>query len=129
MMWRAFVGVFLVGSGVAVGATTQVVRAPFTVDARVQYPSGHRRSVEAVAPRSVPAAIYTDPPSDPRHPARSTALRIPDHGVSINGLIYEASGAGLHPTLVICHGLGRMVPGAASRIDDRQRGTAGGRHP
>jgi uncharacterized protein len=55
--------------------------------------------------QSVPAAIYTDPSPDPKQPARRTALRIPSHGVSINGLVYEPPGTGPHPTLVICHGL------------------------
>jgi len=40
-------------------------------------------------------------------------LHIPSHGVSINGLIYEPSGPGPHPTLVICHGL----PGNEKNLD------------
>ena len=34
-----------------------------------------------------------------------TVLHIPTHGVQINGIVYQPSGAGPHPTLVICHGL------------------------
>jgi uncharacterized protein len=63
--------------------------------------------------QSVPAAIFTDPPADLVHPAHLTALRIPSHGVLINGIVYQPSGAGPHPTLVICHGL----PGNEKNLD------------
>jgi len=63
--------------------------------------------------QSVPAAIFTDPPADSAHPASMAVLHIPSHGVSINGLIYEPSGTGPHPTLVICHGL----PGNEKNLD------------
>jgi uncharacterized protein len=55
--------------------------------------------------QSVPPAIFTDPPADAAHPAKITVLQIPTHGVQINGIVYQPSGAGPHPTLVICHGL------------------------
>lgn len=54
--------------------------------------------------QSAPAAIYTDPPANPAHPAKTIPLQIPSNGVKINGLIYQPSGPGPHPTLVICHG-------------------------
>jgi uncharacterized protein len=63
--------------------------------------------------QSVPAAIFTDPPADAAHPARMTVLHIPTHGLLINGLVYQPSGAGPHPTLVICHGL----PGNEKNLD------------
>ena len=63
--------------------------------------------------QSVPAAIFTDPPADKAHPAATTVLHIPSHGVLINGLVYSPAGAGLHPTLVICHGL----PGNEKNLD------------
>src|ERR1035438_5201840 len=63
--------------------------------------------------QSVPAAIFTDPPSDAAHPAAMAVLHIPSHGVLINGLVYQPAGAGLHPTLVICHGL----PGNEKNLD------------
>jgi pimeloyl-ACP methyl ester carboxylesterase len=69
-------------------------------------------SSTAVA-QSVPAAIYTDPPSDAVHPAKTTVVHIPTHGLLINGLVYQPSGAGLHPTVVICHGL----PGNEKNLD------------
>ncbi|MGA9672455.1 MAG: alpha/beta hydrolase [Terracidiphilus sp.] len=63
--------------------------------------------------QAVPAAIYTDPPVDSAHPAAMKVLHIPSHGVVINGLVYLPSGAGTHPTLVICHGL----PGNEKNLD------------
>jgi uncharacterized protein len=62
---------------------------------------------------SIPPAIYTDPPVDAAHPAAMTVLHIPSHGVLINGLIYQPTGAGPHATLVICHGL----PGNEKNLD------------
>ena len=66
-----------------------------------------------VLAQSVPAAIFTDPPADSAHPAAMAVLHIPSHGVLINGLVYQPSGAGPHPTLVICHGL----PGNEKNLD------------
>src|ERR1700675_3304679 len=63
--------------------------------------------------QAVPAAIFTDPAADAAHPAAMSVLHIPSHGVLINGLVYSPSGAGLHPTLVICHGL----PGNEKNLD------------
>jgi uncharacterized protein len=63
--------------------------------------------------QSVPAAIFTDPPADAAHPAKMTVLHIASHGVLINGIAYQPAGAGLHPTLVICHGL----PGNEKNLD------------
>jgi pimeloyl-ACP methyl ester carboxylesterase len=54
-----------------------------------------------------------DPPRDPAHPARVEVLHIPAAGLEINGLAYIASGAGTHPTLVICHGW----PGNEKNLD------------
>ena len=47
------------------------------------------------------------------HPARMEVLHIPSGGVEINGVAYLASGPGLHPTLVICHGW----PGNEKNLD------------
>jgi acetyl esterase/lipase len=63
--------------------------------------------------QAVPAAVYADPPVDAAHPANMAVLHIPSHGVLINGLVYLPSGAGPHPTLVICHGL----PGNEKNLD------------
>lgn len=70
----------------------------------------------AAASQTVSPAIFMDPPVDVAHPAHMTVLRIPTHGVRINGIIYQAAGAGLHPTLVICHGL----PGNEKNLDIAQ---------
>jgi pimeloyl-ACP methyl ester carboxylesterase len=63
--------------------------------------------------KSMPPAIFTDPPADRTHPAAMTVLHIPSHGLLINGLMYSPPGAGPHPTLVICHGL----PGNEKNLD------------
>jgi hypothetical protein len=42
-----------------------------------------------------------------------TVVHIPTHGLPINGVVYRASGAGLHATIVICHGL----PGNEKNLD------------
>jgi pimeloyl-ACP methyl ester carboxylesterase len=67
----------------------------------------------ASAAQSVPAAIFSDPPSDAQHPAAMAVLHIPSHGLLINGLVYQPAGAGPHPTLIICHGL----PGNEKNLD------------
>ncbi len=63
--------------------------------------------------RDLPPAIYTDPPRDSAHPARMAVLHIPSGGVRINGLAYLAAGPGMHPTLVLLHGL----PGNEKNLD------------
>src|ERR1700691_1723767 len=70
-------------------------------------------AASAAVAQSVPSAISADPQPDRLHPAKMTVLHIPSHGVSINGLVYQPSGAGPHPTLVICHGL----PGNEKNLD------------
>jgi hypothetical protein len=55
-------------------------------------------------PAAPAPATLMDPPHDAAHPARMEVLHIPSGGVEINGVAYLASGEGLHPTLVICHG-------------------------
>jgi acetyl esterase/lipase len=59
-------------------------------------------------------AIFTDPPADKAHPARSEVLHIPTGGgLKINGLAYLAAGDGAHPTVVLLHGL----PGNEKNLD------------
>ncbi|MFT3724622.1 MAG: alpha/beta hydrolase [Hyphomonadaceae bacterium] len=58
-------------------------------------------------------AMLVDPPHDAANPARMEVLHIPSGGVEINGVAYLASGAGTHPTLVICHGW----PGNEKNLD------------
>jgi dipeptidyl aminopeptidase/acylaminoacyl peptidase len=61
----------------------------------------------------VPAAITTDPPLDKAHPAAMDYVRIPSHGALLNGVLYTASGAGLHPGVVLLHGF----PGNEQNLD------------
>ena len=65
------------------------------------------------AAQSVPSAIFSDPPADAAHPAAMAVLHIPSHGLLINGIVYQPAGAGVHPTLLICHGL----PGNEKNLD------------
>jgi pimeloyl-ACP methyl ester carboxylesterase len=66
-----------------------------------------------VAAQTVPKAVFEDPARDAKFPARMEAIHIPSGGVSIIGVVYVASGPGLHPTLVIFHGL----PGTEKNLD------------
>jgi pimeloyl-ACP methyl ester carboxylesterase len=62
---------------------------------------------------SLPRSIYTDPPNDPLFPARMEALHIPSGEVAINGVAYITSGPGLHPTVLLLHGM----PGNEKNLD------------
>ena len=66
-----------------------------------------------VARTPAPAAIFTDPAHDAKHPARMEVLHIPSGGGMLNGVAYLAAGAGPHPTLLIMHGL----PGNEKNLD------------
>ncbi|SEH18690.1 Serine aminopeptidase, S33 [Sphingopyxis sp. YR583] len=61
----------------------------------------------------IPAAVYTDPPTDKAHPAAMEVVHIPSGAVKINGVVYVAQGAGPHPTVILCHGL----PGNEKSLD------------
>jgi acetyl esterase/lipase len=61
----------------------------------------------------VPAAIYTDPPAVAGAPARMAVVKIPSGGVTINGVVLVAAGAGPHPTVILMHGL----PGNEKNLD------------
>ncbi len=65
------------------------------------------------AAQQVPHAIFTDPPRDNAHPARMEVLHIPTGNVKVNGVAYLASGAGVHPTLLLLHGW----PGNEKNLD------------
>lgn len=69
-----------------------------------------------LAAQQVARAVYIDPPRDSAHPARMVVLHVPSGGVKINGVAYLASGAGVHPTLVLFHGL----PGNEKNLDIAQ---------
>lgn len=61
----------------------------------------------------LPAAIYTDPPSDPAHPASGQGVQFENHGSVINAQLYRPPGEGVHPTVVLLHGL----PGNEQNLD------------
>ena len=57
--------------------------------------------------------LSADPPRDAAHPARMEVVHIPSHGLRMNGVFYEAAGAGAHPTMVFFHGM----PGNEQNLD------------
>jgi pimeloyl-ACP methyl ester carboxylesterase len=61
----------------------------------------------------IPASVVADPPQDKDHPAGMVAFALPTHGVNINAVLYTASGAGPHPTVLFLHGL----PGNEQNLD------------
>jgi len=63
-----------------------------------------------------PAALYTDPPADPAHPAGMDIVHIPSHGSIMNGVLWTASGPGPHPAAIIYHGF----PGNEPNLDIAQ---------
>jgi pimeloyl-ACP methyl ester carboxylesterase len=58
-------------------------------------------------------AAITDPPRDAHYPSTNKQLLIPSHGVGMNALLFEASGKGPHPTVILMHGL----PGNERNLD------------
>ena len=61
----------------------------------------------------IASAVVTDPPRDARHPSANKQLLIPSHGSGMNALLFEASGQGPHPTVILMHGL----PGNERNLD------------
>jgi len=59
----------------------------------------------AEAPDTLPSAIFTDPAPDALHPAGEQAVQFVSHGALLNALIYYPPGAGVHPTVLLFHGL------------------------
>jgi uncharacterized protein len=60
-----------------------------------------------------PAAVISDPPPDPAYPARMAWPDIPSHGAKMYSVLYIASGAGPHPTVLMLHGF----PGNEKNLD------------
>ena len=58
-------------------------------------------------------AVTEDPAPDPKFPAAMEPVLIPSGGVSINALIYLASGSRAHPAVVFLHGF----PGNEQNLD------------
>src|SRR5258708_23565363 len=60
-----------------------------------------------------PAALTSDLPPDPAYPATMAWPDIPSHGAKLYSVIYIASGAGPHPTVLMLHGF----PGNEKNLD------------
>jgi pimeloyl-ACP methyl ester carboxylesterase len=69
--------------------------------------------VSGPALAATPEAVIADPPRDAAHPAGMAYVRVPSHGALMNGVLYIASGAGPHPTLLLLHGF----PGNEQNLD------------
>ncbi len=67
----------------------------------------------SAAGQQVPAAITTDPPPDRENPATMESPDILSHGSKVYAVVYIASGAGPHPTVVMMHGF----PGNEKNFD------------
>ncbi len=63
------------------------------------------RGQAAALPPAIDAAITTDPPRDPAHPAAMYQLAIPSHEATLFGVFYRAAGGDPHPTVLLLHGL------------------------
>jgi pimeloyl-ACP methyl ester carboxylesterase len=68
-----------------------------------------------LTPAAAPAAPCSavDPPRNAAHPAHNQQLLIPSAGVGLNSVLFAAAGAGLHPTVILMHGL----PGNERNLD------------
>ena len=56
------------------------------------------------AAQQLPSAITTDPPPDKQFPAGMEAPDVISHGSRLNAVLFTASGAGPHPTVLMMHG-------------------------
>ena len=61
----------------------------------------------------VPRPTIADPPRDAAYPAHNQQLLIASHGADMNALLFVASGAAPHPTIILMHGL----PGNERNLD------------
>ena len=53
---------------------------------------------------ALPGAVILDSPRDVNAPAQTLGVRIPSHGVNLNGILLQAAGMGPHPTVILLHG-------------------------
>jgi pimeloyl-ACP methyl ester carboxylesterase len=67
----------------------------------------------ATTPVDPAQAIAADPPVDAAHPATSLAPQFKSRGATINAEVLRPSGAGVHPTVLLFHGL----PGNEQNLD------------
>jgi len=61
----------------------------------------------------MPRAAIADPPRDAAYPTHNQQLLIPSHGLGMNAVLFQASGKGPHPTVILMHGL----PGNERNLD------------
>ena len=62
---------------------------------------------------AAPAAVSIDPQYDPAYPPTLEVVHIPSDGLKMNGIILKAAGTGLHPVVLLLHGL----PGNEQNLD------------
>lgn len=67
-----------------------------------------------VAPQA--AGLAGDPHADPQYPSAMVELNIPSAGSRMPALLYQANGAGPHPTVLLLHGF----PGNEKNLDIAQ---------
>lgn len=70
-------------------------------------------ALAASAASAVPAAIVQDPPIDHTNPARGGGMQFLSKGERINAQLYLPAGAGVHPAVILLHGL----PGNEQNLD------------
>ena len=66
-----------------------------------------------VTPAAAQVPLAGDPPRDASHPARLEQVRYPTAGVEVPARLFLASGAGVHPTVLLLHGF----PGTELNLD------------
>jgi pimeloyl-ACP methyl ester carboxylesterase len=70
-------------------------------------------SLVACSQSSPQSPAIVDPPADRAHPAANFAFTIPVRTGAMNAMLYTASGAGPHPSLLLLHGF----PGNEQNLD------------
>jgi pimeloyl-ACP methyl ester carboxylesterase len=70
-------------------------------------------AVPAAAEAATAPCSAVDAPRNGAHPTHNQQLLIPSHGVGLNALLFQAAGAGPHPTIILMHGL----PGNERNLD------------
>jgi len=63
--------------------------------------------------RAAAGCSAVDAPRDAAHPSHNQQLLIPSSGVGLNAVLFQAAGAGSHPTVILMHGL----PGNERNLD------------
>lgn len=61
----------------------------------------------------LPRALYRDAEADAQYPALSSGIQFDSHGSIVNGTVLRPAGKGVHPTVVLFHGL----PGNEQNLD------------